>query len=130
VSPGTRGGFISGLVFVGLGPVMGIIGASVLIVASNTGGATAGFAYGNNPSYSYTPPDNSSGKTAGAVLVGVGIGLAILGGIMAASNAHTGVSQTSGAPKEAWLRKPTWREDPTASALPKALGVPLWSASF
>jgi hypothetical protein len=117
---------VGGLVLVGLGPVTALVGAMVLVVASNP--------YIQEYPYPSAPSDQTAAKTVGGVMIGVGAALTIGGILLVTGNAHSHVEQGVARPKnDAWLRLPTWRdrrEDPLAGSLPQAVGVPLIDTTF
>jgi hypothetical protein len=120
-------GLAGGIVLVSTGPLVGLLGVALLAVTSSA--QTSG-------ALSATNSQNQGGVVGLGVVLSVG-GLAMtVGGIlMIANNAHTHVSQeptpqAAPPPNDAWLRTPSWREDRTVGALPRATEVPLFHTTF
>jgi hypothetical protein len=133
VNAGTRGGFVGGIILTSVGPIVSLIGAVVLVAASEQNQLDSlvvdGVAQQNT-----TTTNTTGAKTVGVVLVIGGIALTIGGILMLTGNARTHVQEgplsVTPRPQDAWLRAPTWREDHTAEALPKTFDVPLFHTSF
>lgn len=130
VNTGTRGGFVGGIVLTSVGPVVSLIGAVVLVAASQVDQLNAETSIGTVQQQSNT----GGAKAVGVVLVIGGIAMTIGGILMLTGNAHTHVQEEpmSGAPRpqDAWLRAPTWREDRTGDALPRTFDAPLFHTTF
>ncbi len=126
VNGGAIGGLVGGIILVTTGPVVGLVGVGLLIVAS---------AESSSSGVSSNPSDGgSSARDVGVVLAAGGLLMTVGGIVMLANNARTHVSQDQFQPNppsnDAWRRRPTWREDRIGAALPQTTEVPLFHTSF
>ena len=126
VDEGSRGGFVLGIVSASVGGLVMVIG--LFVVLAN---ATASLVDGSN-GVSNSP--DRSGETLGWGISAVGLAGIIGGVVLIASNARSGVNQSSTSsvgllPSNPWTPVPAFRD-----ALPKAafapIGVPLFGGSF
>lgn len=129
VDEGSRGGFVLGVVSASVGGLVMVIGLFVVLV-----NATASLVDGSSGMSS--SPDRS-GETLGWGISAVGLAGIIGGVVLIASNARSGVTQSSTSvsllPSSPWTPVPAFK-DALRESIPKAafapIGVPLFGGSF
>jgi hypothetical protein len=127
LSPASKAAFIGGIILTSTGPVVALVGLVVMManaVSTSCYDSSSGFSCQNN----------SSSSPTGTILALGGLGMLAAGIIMVATNARSGVAQDATPThieRDAWLRAPTWREDPMGAQVPRtAVSVPLFQTSF
>jgi hypothetical protein len=127
VNTASKGSFVGGIVVAGVGVVVLLVGAMVLLTVAtvDTADSQEGFA---------NPSSDGSANTVGWVMLAGGAAATLVGVLVLTSNVHSKVDQTPGTQRpprtDAWLRTPTWHDDKTGAGLPKIVGVPLFQTTF
>jgi hypothetical protein len=122
VDPANTSIFVLGIVVTSLGPIFMIGGLFVLLISAVD--ASVG-------------ESNGDGSTVGLLMLLGGVAATAGGIVMLVTNAHTSVNQEPFFPRavrrpqeDAWLRGPTWHEDPFAVATPRAVTAPIFQVHF
>jgi hypothetical protein len=131
VSTASKGGFVGGIVVAGVGVVVLLVGAMVLLTVASMDAAdsAAGIANSSN---------DGSATTVGWVMLAGGAAATLVGVLVLTSNTRSKVDQATGVPRprnDAWLRVPPWaqpggRGDRAGAGLPKIVGVPIFETTF
>jgi hypothetical protein len=130
VNPGSSGGFVLGIVMLGVSPAVIFIGFIVWAVGAIES-STTDIVTGQKG-------NGSGAETVGGVMMLVGLGALIGGIILVVSNSSTKQTQEimqPGAPPprrdDAWLRMPMWHEGAGFErSVPRPQTIPLFSRSF
>jgi hypothetical protein len=142
VNAGSKGGFIGGIVLLGIGGAGVIIGLTVALV-----GAAESATESYNPvTGNFTQNNNGSGtETAGWIIALVGAAAAVVGVVLMVNNGKTKETQEQiakgpaspawdhgpGGREDAFLRLPTWHaKDAVESAIPRVTSLPVVSLHF
>lgn len=126
VNASSKGAFVGGIVVAGVGVVVLLVGAMVVltVAAMDSADSAAGLSNSTN---------DGSANTVGWVMVAGGAAATLVGVLVLANNTRSKVDQATATPRprnDAWLRVPQWHEDKAGQALPKAVGVPLFQTTF
>jgi hypothetical protein len=128
VDEASKGSFVLGIVGVSVGPAVALIGLIIVLA--------------NAAAESIDGEDNSHGESVGWIVAAAGHAIAVGGGVLMGSNAHSSVSQTPpGADRDGRLPGPSialggpgfrnlLRDTHTERLAPPTNSVPIFSASF
>jgi hypothetical protein len=123
----SKGGFAGGIVLTSVGGFSFLLGALVLLTVATADAADSASGGSHD--------DGNAGTVGLGMLVGGAVAV-VVGVLVLTSNRHSKVDQRNGGAlpdhsrDDAWRRVPQWRDDKSASGLPKAVGVPIFEQAF